>query len=56
MAEPLKRDLSLKKSLNENKGLTQSRQHKCLEKGQKEFVEDITSSEVMIVDDLAKVS
>lgn len=54
--DPFKRDLSLKKSLNESKGLTQSRVHKCLEKGQSEFVEDITSSEIMLVDDLQKVN
>jgi hypothetical protein len=55
LLEPSKRDLSLKKSLNENKGLTQSREHKCLESGQNTFIEDITSSEVMLVDDLTKI-
>lgn len=54
--DPSKRDLSLKKSLNQEKGITQSRQHKCLEKGQSDFIEDITSSEVMLVDDLTKVN
>lgn len=54
--DPNKRDLSLKKSLNQEKGITQSRQHKCLEKGQSDFIEDITSSEVMLVDDLSKVN
>lgn len=55
LSEPSKRDLSLKKSLNESKGLTQSREHQCLESGQKTFIEDITSSEVMLVDDLTKI-
>jgi len=53
--QPAKRDLSLKKSLNENKGLTESRSHKCLFNGQSDFIEDITSSEIMLVDDLVKV-
>jgi len=42
--------------LNENKGLTESRSHKCLSDGQTDFIEDITSSEVMLVDDLIKVN
>lgn len=52
---PAMRDLSLKKSLNESKGMTESRQHKNLLKGQSDFTEDITSSQVMLVDDLFKV-
>lgn len=50
------RDLSLKKALNESKGLTESRQHKCLLKGSSDFIEDITSSQLMIVDDMQKVN
>lgn len=50
--DPAKRDLSLKKSLDQNKGLTQSRIKKCMQKGQTDFIEDITSSEIMLVDDI----
>lgn len=50
------RDLSLKKSLNESKGLTQARTSKLLLHSQNDFIEDITSTELMLVDDLAKVS
>lgn len=49
------RDLSLKKSLNESKGMTESRQNKNLLTGASDFIEDITSSQVMLVDDLTKV-
>lgn len=53
--EPNKRDLVLKKSLNETKGLTQSRRVQNLQTGEQDHIEDYTSSEIMIVDDLNKV-
>jgi len=50
------RDLTLKKALDENKGLTESRISLSLKKGEADFIEDITSSEVKIIDDLQKVN
>jgi len=41
-----KRDLTLKKALDENKGLTESRLTSTLPKGSKDFIEDFTSSEI----------
>lgn len=54
--DPSKRDLSLKKSLNETKGLTQSRRFQSLLVGEQDHIEDYSSSEIMIVDDLNKVN
>jgi len=51
-----KRDLTLKKALDENKGLTESRLTNTLPKGSKHFIEDFTSSEIQFIDDLKKVS
>jgi len=51
-----KRDLTLKKALDENKGLTESRLTNTLPKGSKDFIEDFTSSEIQLIDDLKKVS
>lgn len=46
------RDLTLKNALDESKGLTESRTSICLFKDQSDFIEDITSSEVKLIDDL----
>lgn len=50
------RDLTLKKALDENKGLTESRISLSLRKGDSDFIEDITSSEIKLIDDLQKVN
>lgn len=50
------RDLTLKKALDETKGLTESRQSQCLFKGESDFIEDIASSEIKLIDDLQKVN
>lgn len=52
---PAMRDLTLKKALDESKGMTEQRRHKLLLAGESDFFEDITSSQVMIIDDLSKV-
>ena len=56
------RDLRLNKRLDPSKGLTETRRNKTLipeekkDYSQKDFIEDITSSEVTLVDDLVKVN
>jgi hypothetical protein len=50
-----KRDLSLTKSLDSNKGFTESRTTIKLNKGEIHFVDDITSTEMQTIDDLKKV-
>lgn len=50
------RDLTLKNALDESKGLTESRLSKCLFTGDSDFIEDISSSEVQLIDDLQKVN
>jgi hypothetical protein len=50
------RDLTLKKALDESKGLTESRQSICMFKNDSEFIEDISSSEFKLIDDLQKVN
>ena len=58
----VKRDLTLNKKLNENRGLTQVRHNTILipeeVKGYhtEDFIEDIASSEVTVVDDMTKVN
>ena len=58
----VKRDLRLNKKLDASKGLTETRSNKTLifeeKKGfeNKDFIEDITSSEVTMVDDMVKVN
>jgi hypothetical protein len=49
------RDLRLKKIFDSEKGLTQTRVTNCLGKGDKDFVEDIITAEIQIIDDLKKV-
>ena len=49
------RDLRLKKIFDQDKGLTQTRVTNCLMTGEQDFIEDITSAEVQIIDDLKKV-
>ena len=49
------RDLRLKKIFDQQKGLTQTRCTNCLNAGGSDFIEDITSAEVEIIDDLKKV-
>lgn len=61
-ASIVKRDLRLNKKLDESKGLTETRSNKTMiaevRKGyeNKDFIEDITSSEVTVVDDMLKVN
>ncbi len=56
------RDLRLNKKLDPAKGLTETRRNKTLipedkkDYDQKDFIEDITSSEITIVDDMVKVN
>lgn len=50
-----KRDLSLKKPLDVDKGFTESRTTALIEKGGLTHVEDITSTELQLIDDLGKV-
>ncbi len=50
-----KRDLSLNSPLDVNKGFTESRTTLTIDAGEKYFIEDITSTEIQIVDDLNKV-
>ena len=58
----MKRDLRLNKRLDATKGLTETRSNKTLipeEKKDyetKDFIEDITSSEVTVVDDMVKIN
>ena len=51
-----KRDLTLQKALDSNKGLIEQRQSKCLLKGASDFIEDVTSAQFMLIDDLDKVN
>ena len=57
-----KRDLTLNKPLSEDRGLTETRNNTILvaeeAKGyyNEDFIEDIASSEVTIVDDMSKVN
>ncbi len=48
---PAMRDLTLKKALDESKGMTEKRHHKLLLAGESDFIDDITSSSLMIIDD-----
>lgn len=50
------RDLTLKKALDDTKGLTESRQSQCLFTDESDFIEDIASSEIKLIDDLQKVN
>lgn len=51
-----KRNLTLNKALDENKGLTQTRETCNLLKGEKDNVPDFLSSEIQLIDDLKKVN
>jgi len=56
-ANPIqKRNLTLNKALDENKGLTQTRESKPLYKGQADNIPDFLSSQIQLVDELKKVS
>jgi hypothetical protein len=48
--------LTLKNALDESKGLIETRQSQCLFKDQSDFIEDIASSEIKLIDDLQKVN
>ena len=50
------RDLTLKNALDESKGLTESRNSLCLLKDESDFIEDISSSEIKLIDDMQKVN
>lgn len=50
-----KRDLALRKTLDVSRGFTESRSTKNLLAGESHFIEDITSTEVQLVDELPKV-
>ena len=58
----VKRDLRLNKKLDDSKGLTEIRHNTTLIPDKKtgydneDFIEDITSSEVTVVDDMVKVN
>lgn len=50
-----KRDLSLTQSLDNDKGFTESRTNVNIEKHETHFIDDITSTEIQLIDDLKKV-
>ena len=50
-----KRDLSLTKPLDTEKGFTESRTNVNIEKHGDHFIDDITSTEIQLIDDLKKV-
>eukprot|EP00347_Sterkiella_histriomuscorum_P022623 403337784 len=50
-----KRDLSLVKPLDVEKGFTESRLTQCILSGESHFIEDITSTEMQLIDDMKKV-
>lgn len=56
VSEIPKRDLRLQNTLNSEEGLTESRVTRALNQKESDFIKDITSTEVQIVDDLTKVS
>lgn len=54
-SQSIKRDLTLKKKLDESKGLIEARQHSCLIKDNSEFIADMGTSKIQTVDSLRKV-
>ena len=50
-----KRDLRQLKETDHESGLIEQRQTKCLNAEETEHIEDVTTSEIMLVDDLNKV-
>ncbi len=50
-----KRDLRLLKVLNQDQGMTESRSTIKILKDEEKFIEDISSTEVQLVDDLSKI-
>ena len=50
-----KRDLSLTQPLDSEKGFTESRTNVNIEKHGDHFIDDITSTEIQLIDDLKKV-